>query len=130
MTGEVTRVAATLGEIETQERRRGRLRLYFNGPLRIRRTAERETLILALINALDMYTTVYWVAMGHAVEANPLLAPTFQTHPLAFVLTKSLFCLPALYLAPRLAQSHPRFTVVLLRAIIAAYVGIYLMAVR
>ncbi len=130
ITNMASAAAGTVGEMEAQERRQNRLRLYFKGPLRIRRTAERETLILAMINALDMYTTVYWVATGDAVEANPLLAPTFESHPLTFVLTKSLFCLPALYMAPRLAQRHPRFTVWLLRAIIVAYIGIYLAAVR
>ena len=115
---------------ESAAERRARFRLQFGGRLLARRAAERETLLLALICALDMYTTVYWVVNGQAIEANPLLAPTFEAHPMAFVLTKSLFCLPALCLAPRLAQRHPHFTIWLLRAIIVGYIGIYLAAVK
>ena len=110
----------------TIERRRGRQGLQFRGPLLMRRAGEKEALALALVCALDMYTTLYWVVMGQAIEANPLLAPTFQAHPVAFVAVKSLSCLPALFLAPRLARRHPRFTVWLLRAVIAAYIAIYL----
>jgi hypothetical protein len=112
------------------ERRRNQPRLWFGGPILARRAGEREALALALICALDMYTTLWWVITGHAAEANPLLAPTFQTHPLAFVLVKSLSCLPALVLAPHLAGRHPRFTIWLLRVILAAYVVIYLAAVQ
>ena len=112
------------------ERRRAGLRLHFGGRLLVRRAGEREVVVLALICALDMYTTVYWVVMGHAVEANPLLAWLFDYHPMAFTLVKSALCLPALLLAPRLARRHPRFTVLLLRAVIAAYVGIYFLNVR
>ena len=112
------------------ERRRRRLRLHFGGRLLIRRTGEREALILGAVCALDMYTTIYWVVSGHAVEANPLLAWLFDYHPMAFTLAKAGSCLPALLLAPRLARTHPRFTVLLLRAVIAAYVLIYLMNVR
>ena len=108
------------------ERRRGRLGLQFRGPLLMRRAGEKEALVLAMICALDMYTTLYWVITGHAIEANPLLAPTFEAHPVAFVAVKSLSCLPALILAPRLARRHPHFTVWLLRAVIAAYILIYL----
>ena len=112
------------------ERRRNGWRPRFGGVLLARRAGEREALLLGLVCAIDMYTTLWWVATGHAVEANPLLAATLQTHPLAFVLVKCLFCLPALILAPRLARRRPEFTVWLLRAVIAAYIGIYVFAIR
>jgi len=112
------------------ERRRARLRIRFAGPLQARRAGERETLVLALICALDMYTTLYWVIMGHAVEANPLLSWLFDINPMAFTLVKSGSCLPALLLAPHLAERHPKFTVWLLRGVIATYVTIYLLNVR
>lgn len=112
------------------ERRRGGLRLQFGGRLLARRAGEREALLLAAVCALDMYTTVFWVVSGHAVEANPLLAWLFDFHPLAFTITKSVSCLPALVLAPHLARRHPRFTVLLLRAVIAAYLAIYFLNVR
>ncbi len=103
--------------------------LCFRGPFHARHAADREALLLVLICALDMYTTLWWVATGHATEANPLLAPTFEARPLAFVLTKSVLCLPSILLATHLARRHPHFTAWLLRAVTAAYVLIYLVAI-
>ncbi len=104
--------------------------LQFRGPLRVRRAGEREALLLTFLCALDMYTTLWWVMTGSAVESNALLAWTFNHHPLYFVALKSAACLPALLLAPRLARNHPRFTVWLLRGILVAYIGYYLMNVK
>jgi hypothetical protein len=134
-TAAATSVSPTLtvaagGNSVAGDKRRGRLRLWFGGPLLARRTGEREALVLTIICALDMYTTLWWVITGEATEANDNLAWTFEHHPVTFVLVKSLSCLPALLMAPRLARRHPRFTVWLLRGIIVAYVGYYLMAAR
>lgn len=111
------------------ERRRG-LKVQFRGPLRCRRAGEREALLLTLLCALDMYTTLYWVVMGIATEANKFLAWTFNYHPLTFVAVKCASCLPALMMAPRLAQRRPQFTIWLLRVIILVYIGIYLIGIN
>lgn len=73
----------------------------------------------------DMFTTLFWVMFGYATEANYLLAWTFNGHPITFVLVKSFSCLPAIVMATRLAQRHPRFTIWLLRFIIAVYILTY-----
>ena len=116
--------------ILTEAERRCRFRLSFRGPLLMRRAGEREASLLTLICALDMYTTLYWVLMGHATEANPRLAWTFSHHPIWFVVVKCASCLPALCLAPHLAQRRPQFTVWLLRAIIVIYIAYYFVNVR
>jgi hypothetical protein len=72
-----------------------------------------------------MYTTLFWVVSGIAREANQVLAWTFDIHPIIFVLVKAGSCLPAILIAPKLAQKHPKFTVWLLRGIIAAYIFAY-----
>lgn len=110
--------------------RRNRWRPYFLGPLRVRRAGEREALILTLVCALDMYTTLWWVITGRATESNENLAWTFQHHPVLFVLVKCGSCLPALLLAPHLARRHPKFTTWLLRGIIFTYIAYYLMNIR
>jgi len=92
----------------------------------IRRAGEREALLLSLICMADMATTLWWVVTGVAAEANPVLAWTFESHPAVFVLVKGATCVPALILAPRLAQRHRRFTVWLLRGIALLYVALYL----
>jgi hypothetical protein len=111
------------------ERRRG-WRPSFRGPLRVRRAGEREAFLLTLICAVDMYTTLYWVVMGYATEANGRLAWTFNHHPIWFVVVKCASCLPALLLAPQLAQRRPQFTVWLLRITIFTYLAYYCVNIR
>jgi Domain of unknown function (DUF5658) len=105
--------------------RRASLRLLFRGPIVMRRAGEKEASILALICMADMYTTLYWVTMGYATEANHLLAWTFDIHPLTFVVVKSASCIPAVLMAPALAKRKKNFTIWLLRIIIAAYILTY-----
>jgi hypothetical protein len=70
------------------------------------------------------------VLTGQAVEANPMLAWTFEMNPLVFVAVKAGTFLPALLLARHFAREHPKFSVFLLRAVLFAYVAIYLFAVK
>jgi hypothetical protein len=112
-------------DITATPHRRGGRRLSFGGPLYIRRAAERETFVLLLVSYIDMMTTLFWVSNGTATEANPLLQWTFSHHPAAFVVVKMLATLPAIFLAPKLAEKHPTFTIWLLRAVIAVYLWIY-----
>ena len=121
---------APLAAVSLDDKRASKWRPRFVGPFRARRAGEREALILTIVCALDMYTTLWWVMTGRATEANTNLAWTFEHHPVVFVMVKCASCLPALMLAPLLARRHPRFTVWLLRGIIAFYVGYYLLNVR
>lgn len=105
--------------------RRGRWRPNFSGKFRMRRAGEKESVLLGIICSMDMLTTLFWVMTGQAVEANPILGWTFRGHPVTFVVIKCLACMPALILAPKLAQSHRTFTVWLLRTIIVAYLLVY-----
>ncbi len=77
-----------------------------------------------------MYTTLYWVVTGYATESNGRLAWTFNHHPIWFVVVKCASCLPALWLAPRLAQRRPQFTTWLLRITIATYLAYYFVNIR
>ncbi|MDX1933863.1 MAG: DUF5658 family protein [Capsulimonadales bacterium] len=114
---------------ERRQERRGRV-LFFGGPFYFRRAGEKEALILALICALDMYSTLWWVLHGEAREANPLLAWTFHYHPIVFILTKSITFLPALYLLTVAAQKRRHLSVRMMRLAILAYVTIYLFTAR
>jgi hypothetical protein len=126
----ITKETSMIAAVSTApERRRGH-RFSFRGPLLLRRTGEREAFLLTVICALDMYTTLYWVLMGYAKEGNARLAWTFNHHPIWFVVVKCASCLPALFLAPHLAQRRPQFTVWLLRATIVAYVLYYSINIR
>lgn len=114
-----------VNSFSTFTERRSALRLLFRGPLCLRRAAEKEASILALICMADMYTTLYWVTMGYATEANHLLAWTFDINPLVFVVVKSASCIPAVLMAPALARRKKNFTIWLLRIIIAVYILTY-----
>ncbi|MES2464713.1 MAG: DUF5658 family protein [Armatimonadota bacterium] len=123
-------VSSTGSEIASPSQRRNGHKLRFKGPLHLRRAAERETLILLLISYIDMMTTLFWVSNGTAIEANPLLQWTFDHHPVAFVVVKMLATLPAIVLAPKLAEKHPKFTIWLIRAVIAVYLLVYFSSIR
>ena len=98
-------------------------------PFDVRRPAAAEVLAMLILCAADMYSTIYWVKTGQATEANPLLAWTFDLHPLVFVLIKAGTFLPTLTLAAYMARKHPRTVTLLLRAVIFAYIAIYLVGV-
>ena len=112
------------GMVYPERRGKGRS-LFFGGRLLVRRAGEREAFLLAMICALDMYTTLWWVMNGEAMEANPLLAWTFHHHPIWFVFLKCATFLPALAAVPYLSKRHPRFTPWLLRFAILLYLGLY-----
>ena len=98
--------------------------------MRLSRPGEWEILTLMTLCALDMYTTLWWVLTGAAVEANPFLAWTFQVHPVVFVGIKTATFLPALLLARLFTERRPSVAVPLLRAVLIAYVGLYLLTVQ
>ena len=98
-------------------------------PFDLKRPAAVEVMILLVLCAVDMYSTIYWVKMGQATEANPLLAWTFHIHPLLFVLVKAGTFLPTLVLAAFLARRYPRPITGLLRCVLLAYVTLYLIGV-
>lgn len=85
-----------------------------------------ETRLLAAVCLLDAIATVWLIAAGLAVEANPLLA-FFVTHGglgafLAAKLTVSFGPLAAL---ERLRRQRPQFVNTVLRVGLAGYVAVY-----
>jgi hypothetical protein len=113
------------GAIKLHGRRWPQKSLRFHGRLELNAIGEREAALLLLVCFLDMMTTLWWVSTGLATESNPLLQWTFAVHPVAFVLVKLLTFAPAIYLAVRLAQRYPDFTVGLMRLVLIAYVLLY-----
>jgi hypothetical protein len=122
---EETTIGRADAATRSAERRAKRFRINFGRRFLLRRAGEKETLALTLLCALDMYTTLWWVITGRAVEGNKFIAWTFRYDPVVFVLVKCATCLPALLGAPYLARRHPKTTVWLLRGIFIAYVALY-----
>jgi hypothetical protein len=85
-----------------------------------------ETTILALVCLLDTVSTVFLVHQGLAVEANPLLAWTFEQSTATFVAVKiATFALP-LAIFEILRRRHSKLVQKGLRVAIVGYLGVYI----
>jgi hypothetical protein len=88
-----------------------------------------ESVIFATICITDLCTTLFWVHVGVAKEANPLLAGFLQQGDLSFCLVKLISFVPMLLLSAWYRMYNPHFIAVALRFAIAAYLLIYLIGV-
>ena len=88
-----------------------------------------DSLLLLFICTADMCSTLYWVHMGAASEANPWMAFCLQHGDAAFCASKLLSFLPLLAFAAYYRPSRPRLIAISLRGTCLLYTGIYLLAV-
>jgi hypothetical protein len=88
-----------------------------------------DSLLLFSICFADMSSTLYWVHIGAASEANPWMAFCLQHGPLAFCAVKLLSFLPLLAFAAYYRPRRPRLIAVSLRGTALLYVAIYFYAV-
>ncbi len=85
-----------------------------------------ETTFLAIIGCLDLLTTVFWIATGRAMEANPLMAAVLHTTGRwGFAIAKALFLAVPLTIAELARRRHPVFVRWALRVAIVLYLGAY-----
>ena len=90
-------------------------------------TLTRESLLLIAICTADLASTVLLLNSGGAVEGNPLMSFYLRYGIGTFVMVKlSLVFLPV-FIAEWGKQYKPRFVRTMLRATIAAYVGMYVL---
>ena len=85
----------------------------------------RESALLAILCTADMISTLWLVASGRAVEANPLLAFYLNIGYTWFALVKCLLYLAPIYLLELLRPRRPRFVHILLRIGIMLYLFSY-----
>jgi len=88
-----------------------------------------DSLLLAFICTLDMSSTLYWVHIGAASEANPWMAFCLAHGDAAFCAVKMLSFLPLLAFAAYYRPSRPRLIAVSLRGTVLLYLGVYAVAV-
>ena len=89
-----------------------------------------ESLILAVICAVDMFSTMWLVGAGHAVEANPLMA--FYIHAgglAAFAGAKALMFLGPIFSLEVLRRRRPLFVRTALRLAVVLYLAVYCVGV-
>lgn len=96
-----------------------------NAQLALQVRASYESILLASICLLDMFWTVVVVVTGIAIEANPLLAWTFELGPWAFVVVKLASLIPGLLALEFCRIINPGFARLAGRAAVLGYLAIY-----
>lgn len=86
----------------------------------------RESLVLIAIGLFDLGLTLVLLGHNQAQEGNPLMAYYLQFGIGAFVAAKLSLLFGPVMVAEWSNLSKPRFTKMMMRAAIAAYVGSYL----
>ncbi len=89
-------------------------------------TLTRESLLLILICMVDLASTLYLLKTDGASEGNPLMSFYLKYGVGTFVMMKLTLVILPLFIAEYSRQYRPKFVRFMLRATIAAYVGIYL----
>jgi hypothetical protein len=88
-----------------------------------------DSLLLAGICLLDMFSTLYWVHAHMAVEYNPYMNFWLQRGYAPFCIAKITSFLPLLIVAAAYRQRRPRLVRVALRGAIVLYLAIYVASV-
>src|ERR1041384_3513719 len=88
-----------------------------------------ETWIILIVGMLDLATTLIWVGMHGASEANPIFQ-TYLDHGVAgFIIAKLACLLGPLYILEVARRRRPQFTLWASRLAIACYVLFYAVGV-
>lgn len=81
-----------------------------------------ESVILVVICMADMFSTLYFVLKGAAVEQNPIMAACFNHSPGMFVLVKMLSFVPFVIAVELYRKKNPDFAQKACRCAIILYV--------
>ena len=85
-----------------------------------------ETVTLVVIGAVDLLTTIYWIARGEAFEANYFFNIILKDYgPVGFCIAKALLLGLPLAVAEIARKQNERFVRLALRICIAAYIILY-----
>lgn len=88
-----------------------------------------DSVLLGLICTADMLSTLYWVNLKIATEANPYMNQWLQHGPVAFCTAKILSFLPLLLFTAYYRPTRPKLIKITLRGSIVLYLTIYAIAV-
>jgi hypothetical protein len=78
---------------------------------------------------IDLVATLWAVEGGMAMEANPIMRFYYDISPLAFAGVKTFLFVGPILLLEQLYDRNPRFIRGVLRAALALYAAVYLIAV-
>lgn len=86
-----------------------------------------ETTALVVIGAVDLLTTIFWIARGEAWEANYLFGIILRDYgPLGFIVAKALLLALPLTVAELARKQNEHFVRIALRVGIVAYLFLYI----
>lgn len=80
-----------------------------------------ESLILVAICLADMFSTLYFVLTGAAVEQNPIMAACFRQSPGMFVFVKMISFVPFVIAVELYRKKNPDFALKACRCAIVLY---------
>ena len=86
----------------------------------------KESWILVLICLTDMASTVLLLSTNAAIEGNPIMSFYLKFGIGTFIMIKLTLIFLPIFIAEYSMQFRPKFTKMMLRSAIAAYVGVYL----
>jgi hypothetical protein len=88
-----------------------------------------ETTTVVVIGAVDLVTTLFWLARGEAFEANYLFNIILMDYgPFGFIVAKALLLALPLTVAELARKQNERFVRLALRVCIILYLGFYVMS--
>jgi hypothetical protein len=88
-----------------------------------------QTVALAAIGIADLVTTLLFVGLANAAEANPLMAPFLERGPITFIQAKLTLLLAPLFVIEVARKRNPTFVRNAVNAAIVMYVGLYVVGV-
>lgn len=81
----------------------------------------RESLVLIVICLADMFSTLFFVMRGAAVEQNPIMAACLKHSPAAFILVKLASFVPFVIAVELYRRRNPAFARLACRSAIVLY---------
>jgi hypothetical protein len=84
-----------------------------------------QTVALAAIGIADLISTLFFVGMADAAEANPFMARFLEKGPVVFIQAKLFLLLIPLIIIERARRKKPEFVRRAVNTAIVAYVGLY-----
>lgn len=91
----------------------------------MRLTVTIESLVLAGVCIADMIATIIFVALGRAVESNPLMAICLGHSVATFVAVKIASFVPFIIICEHYRKRNPQFVRFAMRTAIILYLAVY-----
>ena len=88
-----------------------------------------QTVALAAIGIADLISTLFFIGIANAAEANPLMSRILQWGPAAFVQAKLLLLIVPLVILELARRRNPIFVARAVNAAIVAYIALYTVGV-